>query len=54
MGCGCNKAAAGDWEIVNADGTVEPAAYATSMLAQAALVSRGGGGFIRQKQRQNA
>jgi hypothetical protein len=53
MGCGCNKTV-GDWEIVNADGTVQPTTYPSSGAAQTALVAQRTGGYVRQKARQNA
>lgn len=54
MGCGCNKTPAGDWEIVNGDGTVQPTTYSSSSQAQTAMVSQGISGYVRQKKLQAA
>jgi len=53
MGCGCNKAAGGAYEIVNADGTVQPTTYATAQQAQQAMVSQQISGYVRQRQTAN-
>jgi hypothetical protein len=50
MGCGCNKAAGGAWEIVNADGTVQPTTYATAQAAQQVMTSQRISGYVRQRQ----
>lgn len=48
MACSCQGGSSGQWQIVNADSTVQPGTYATAAEAQAELMRTRSAGFVRK------